>query len=380
MLVDHHCHLDFPDFADDLDGVVGRAEAAGVGLHGDDLDAHAAASTACGRSPSATTTCSARSARIRTMRTRSSTSRSRRSCGWRGTPRWWRSARRGSTTSTTTVRARRRPRASATTSPRRGRRSCRSSSMRAMPTRTRPPSWRRRRRKGAFPAVLHCYTGGADLAPGAGWRSASTCRSPASSPSRSRTRCARSRADVPLDRLLVETDAPYLAPGKYRGKRNEPAYVAITAAELAKVKGVSQAELARATTDNFFRLYSKTPRSGGGRMSMRFTILGCGSSGGVPRVGNVLGRLRSDQPEEPAAALRAAGRAVRQGRTHGGAGRHAARHPRAAARCTRRDAGRRAVHARPCRPHARHRRSARHLLHACGGASTSTSTRRRARA
>jgi TatD DNase family protein len=66
---------------------------------------------------------------------------------------------------------------------------------------------------------------------------------------------------VPLDRLLVETDAPYLAPGKYRGKRNEPAYVVETAKELAKVKGVSEAEIARATTENFFRLYAKTPRT-----------------------------------------------------------------------------------------------------------------------
>ena len=64
-----------------------------------------------------------------------------------------------------------------------------------------------------------------------------------------------------LDRLLVETDAPYLAPGKYRGKRNEPAYVVETAKELAKVKGVSEAEIARATTENFFRLYAKTPRA-----------------------------------------------------------------------------------------------------------------------
>ena len=62
---------------------------------------------------------------------------------------------------------------------------------------------------------------------------------------------------MPLDRLLVETDAPYLAPGKYRGKRNEPAYVVETARELAKVKGVSATELARATTENFFRLYAR---------------------------------------------------------------------------------------------------------------------------
>jgi TatD DNase family protein len=68
-------------------------------------------------------------------------------------------------------------------------------------------------------------------------------------------------AAVPLDRLLVETDAPYLAPGKFRGKRNEPAYVVETAKELARVKGVSQAEIARVTTENFFRLYAKAPRA-----------------------------------------------------------------------------------------------------------------------
>jgi TatD DNase family protein len=66
---------------------------------------------------------------------------------------------------------------------------------------------------------------------------------------------------VPLDRLLVETDAPFLAPGKFRGKRNEPAYVVETAKELAGVKGVSEAEIARITTENFFRLYAKTPRA-----------------------------------------------------------------------------------------------------------------------
>jgi TatD DNase family protein len=63
--------------------------------------------------------------------------------------------------------------------------------------------------------------------------------------------------DVPLDRILVETDAPYLAPIPFRGKRNEPAYVAHTAACVAAIKGVSADELARITTDNFFRLFDK---------------------------------------------------------------------------------------------------------------------------
>jgi TatD DNase family protein len=62
---------------------------------------------------------------------------------------------------------------------------------------------------------------------------------------------------VPLDRLLVETDAPYLAPIPKRGKRNEPAYTAFTAAKVAEVKGVDVETLAKATTDNFFTLFSK---------------------------------------------------------------------------------------------------------------------------
>ncbi|MTJ80511.1 MAG: TatD family deoxyribonuclease [Telmatospirillum sp.] len=65
---------------------------------------------------------------------------------------------------------------------------------------------------------------------------------------------------LPANRLLVETDSPYLAPVPKRGKRNEPAYVALTAARLAAVTGMSEADIARVTTDNFFRLFSKVPR------------------------------------------------------------------------------------------------------------------------
>jgi len=63
--------------------------------------------------------------------------------------------------------------------------------------------------------------------------------------------------DVPLDRLLVETDAPYLAPVPYRGKRNEPAYVAATAAAVAELKGIELQHLAATTSANFFRLFGK---------------------------------------------------------------------------------------------------------------------------
>jgi TatD DNase family protein len=59
----------------------------------------------------------------------------------------------------------------------------------------------------------------------------------------------------------VETDSPYLAPEPFRGKTNEPAYVAKTAARLAEVRGLSLDALATLTTDNFFRLFKKVPRS-----------------------------------------------------------------------------------------------------------------------
>ncbi|WP_417782326.1 TatD family hydrolase [Terasakiella pusilla] len=66
--------------------------------------------------------------------------------------------------------------------------------------------------------------------------------------------------DVPLDRLLVETDAPYLAPIPKRGKRNEPAYTAYTSAKLAEVKGVSEEVMAKQSTENFFTLFTKAKR------------------------------------------------------------------------------------------------------------------------
>ena len=62
---------------------------------------------------------------------------------------------------------------------------------------------------------------------------------------------------MPLERLLVETDAPYLAPIPKRGKRNEPAFTRHTAEKVAEIKGLDLEEVASVTTDNFFRLFSK---------------------------------------------------------------------------------------------------------------------------
>lgn len=69
-------------------------------------------------------------------------------------------------------------------------------------------------------------------------------------------------ADIPLDRLLIETDAPYLAPVPMRGKRNEPAFIVHTAAAVAELKGVAAEELARVTAENFFRLFTRAQPPG----------------------------------------------------------------------------------------------------------------------
>ncbi len=68
-------------------------------------------------------------------------------------------------------------------------------------------------------------------------------------------------AALPAERVLVETDAPYLAPMPYRGKRNEPAYVVETAKVLADACGVPAERIAEQTTKNFFRLFNKVPRA-----------------------------------------------------------------------------------------------------------------------
>jgi TatD DNase family protein len=113
--------------------------------------------------------------------------------------------------------------------------------------------------KGAFPGLIHCFSASAAFAQEAvamglyisvsgiiTFKKADDLRAAVSG--------------VPLDRLLVETDAPYLAPLPHRGKPNEPAYTRLTAEKLAEIKAVSFDDVALVTTDNFFTLFTKAKR------------------------------------------------------------------------------------------------------------------------
>ncbi len=114
--------------------------------------------------------------------------------------------------------------------------------------------------KGAFPAVLHCYSSGAELARRGvalglyvsfsgilTFKNSQNVRDIAMS--------------VPDDRILVETDAPYLAPAPHRGQTNEPSYTVHTAQVLADIRGWTFEKAAQCTTENFARLFTKVPRS-----------------------------------------------------------------------------------------------------------------------
>jgi TatD DNase family protein len=113
--------------------------------------------------------------------------------------------------------------------------------------------------KGPFPAVLHCFTGGPELARRAIGLGLSISFTGILTFKNSEGLRAIAES-LPADRVLVETDAPYLAPSPHRGKRNEPAFVVETAKVLAATRCTSFEEIARQTTDNFFRLFSKVPR------------------------------------------------------------------------------------------------------------------------
>jgi TatD DNase family protein len=116
--------------------------------------------------------------------------------------------------------------------------------------------------KGAFTAVLHCFSSGAELAR-RGLALGLYVSFSGILTFRASDELRAIAAEVPLDRLLVETDAPFLSPMPLRGKRNEPAHVVHTAAALAAVKGVAPEAIAAVTTDNFYRLFSRAERPGG---------------------------------------------------------------------------------------------------------------------
>jgi TatD DNase family protein len=113
--------------------------------------------------------------------------------------------------------------------------------------------------KGPFKPLLHCFTASMDLA-----RRGLAIGAYVSFSGILTYKNAESLRDVarevPMDRLLVETDSPYLAPVPFRGKSNEPAYVVKTLEQLATTKGVAIETMAQATNDNFFRLFSKIQR------------------------------------------------------------------------------------------------------------------------
>ena len=112
---------------------------------------------------------------------------------------------------------------------------------------------------GAFPFILHCFSSGPALARTGvelgGYVSFSGILTFKKSDA-----LREVAKGIPRDRLLVETDAPYLAPVPFRGKRNEPAYVVHTAAVLAETIGLPPEETAAITSENFFRLFKKVPR------------------------------------------------------------------------------------------------------------------------
>ena len=258
MLIDSHCHLDFPDFADELDAVVGRARAAGiarlvtistrvarqaqvlaiaerfadvfasVGTHPhyaqEEVDVTVAQLVALTRHPKIVALGEAgldyhydrspRAAQEQGFRTHIAAARET------GLPLVIHS------------------------------RDADADTARILEEETG---------QGAFPAVLHCFTGGRDLARraiGLGLFISFT----GILTFKNSTELRAIAAELPADRILVETDAPYLAPGKFRGKRNEPAYVVETAKVLAEARGVSFDAIAQQTSENFFRLFSKVPR------------------------------------------------------------------------------------------------------------------------
>lgn len=116
--------------------------------------------------------------------------------------------------------------------------------------------------KGPFRFLMHCYTSGPELAEKAAelgaWFSVSGIAT-----FKAATEVREIIAGMPADRIIIETDCPYLAPAPHRGRRNEPAYVGHVLEKLAGIRGWSRAEAEARTTDAFFALFDRIPRPEG---------------------------------------------------------------------------------------------------------------------
>ena len=110
--------------------------------------------------------------------------------------------------------------------------------------------------KGAFPFVLHCFSSGIGLAR-AGLALGGYVSFSGILTFKNAKEIQKVAAMAPADRILVETDAPYLAPVPHRGGKNEPSFVRHTAEKLAEIRGVTLEEIGATTTANFYRLFSK---------------------------------------------------------------------------------------------------------------------------
>jgi TatD DNase family protein len=258
MLVDSHCHLDFPDFADELDGVIARAQSAGIGrivTISTRVARHAEVLAIAERFPDVY-------------------------CSVGTHPH--NAQEEPDVTAADLVAHTRHPKVVAIGeagldyhydySPRAAqqhgfRRHIAAARETGLPlvihTRQADADTAKilteETKQGTFPAVLHCFTGGRDLA-FAGINLGLYVSFTGILTFKKSDDLRAIAAALPADRILVETDAPYLAPGRYRGKRCEPSYVVETAKVLAEVRGVSAEDIARQTTENFFRLFRKVPR------------------------------------------------------------------------------------------------------------------------
>lgn len=255
MLVDSHCHLDFPDFQEELDAVVGRARAAGISRM-------VTISTRVGKFPA-----------VRAVAERFDDV----FCSVGTHPHH--AAEEPDVTVADLVAAARHPKTVAIgevgldyhydNSPREAqeqgfRRHIAASRETQLPLVIHAREadddvaniLEDENAKGAFPFVLHCFTGGEVLARRAialgGYVSFSGILTFKKSDA-----LRHIAASLPEDRILIETDAPYLAPTPWRGKRNEPAYVVETARVLAETRAIDVNEVAMLTTANFHRLFSK---------------------------------------------------------------------------------------------------------------------------